>query len=376
VNESDAKDCVRDAPKKTDPSSTTDQPKSRHALNSAPSILQNDASDPSGRYTLSTRILQVSRFLPKATADSLTASNAAAREQLRQADKRRLYLLSEGTVSPSSTLYSMLSKVELDMRSASFKQRQKLLKLNPNLGLSLTRLSVRNLPRSVGSKELKQLAREAVVGFATDVKAGKRTALSGEENRRGEEEMRELEAQRTKKGVGIVKQAKVVFEGRDGGAGSGRSRGYGFIEYWSHRAALAGLRWLNGYVVKGKVEGERGKRLIVEFAIDNAQVVMRRGEREKRSREKKDPGANEQGGDSKRHDHRRRAGGRNASGDGRPEKGMKRKRGDEAVPEKTNAKKQKQSDQKEEVDDDEKNKIAKRNRIISKKRHARKSRKN
>ena len=116
--------------------------------------------------------------------------------------------------------------------------------------------------------------------------------------------MRESERLRKLKGKGIVKQAKVVFEGREGSkvseeSGAGRSRGYGFVEYSSHRWALMGLRWLNGYSVGARpVEGakghptatedpaERKRRLIAEFAIENAQVVMRRQEREEKARER------------------------------------------------------------------------------------------
>lgn len=105
---------------------------------------------------------------------------------------------------------------------------------------------------------------------------------------------------RRAKGKGIVRQAKVVFEGREGtkvteGSGAGRSRGYGFIEYTSHRWALMGLRWLNGHAVGpvnqaaspfSSVSAPREwmKRLIVEFAIENAQVVNRRKEREAQAR--------------------------------------------------------------------------------------------
>lgn len=54
-----------------------------------------------------------------------------------------------------------------------------------------------------------------------------------------------------------------------------------------------GLRWLNGHGI-GPVKGaapvlgpkERNKRLIVEFAIENAQVVGRRHEREAKARER------------------------------------------------------------------------------------------
>ena len=143
------------------------------------------------------------------------------------------------------------------------------------------------------SKELKELARKAVVGFASDVKAGIRQPLSKEELARGAEESREAEKVRKAKGKGIVRQAKIVFEGVEGGkvredSGAGRSRGYGFIEYTSHRCALMGLRWLNGHSIEAhgsqdtgvNDSRERKKRLITEFALENAQVVGRRRGRE------------------------------------------------------------------------------------------------
>jgi nucleolar protein 4 len=180
------------------------------------------------------------------------------------------------------------------MREASVKQRKQLIETNPALHLSLTRLAIRNIPRTVSSKMLKELARNAVVGFATDVKEGKRQKLSKEELNRGSQEMKEAEHERKKRGKGVVRQAKVVFETREGTKvpetdGTGRSRGYGFIEYYTHRCALMGLRWLNGYMVdyqtstkkkgvKADLE-EKKKRLVVEFAIENAQVVSRRRER-------------------------------------------------------------------------------------------------
>jgi nucleolar protein 4 len=187
------------------------------------------------------------------------------------------------------------------MREASAKQRKSLIESNPTLHISLTRLSIRNIPRTVTSKDLKALAREAVVGFAKDVKAGTRDRLSKEEVARGGEEMKAAERERKLKGKGLVKQAKIVFEGLEGGKvqeGAGRSRGYGFIEYHTHRSALMGLRWLNGHSIgytatekKSKKESkddvqERKKRLIVEFAIENAQVVSRRKDLEIKSRDR------------------------------------------------------------------------------------------
>ncbi|KAK5465274.1 RNA recognition motif-containing protein [Exophiala xenobiotica] len=353
----DAKACVKDAPKHDALAGNADNDKKRKGEPLKHSVLQNEATDPSGRYTLEGRVLQVSRALSKGDAER-RANEASEKRDIRDRDKRRLYLLSEGSIPRGSQLYEQLGKPEIDIRESSARQRQRIIKNNPNLGLSLTRLSVRNLPRSIDGKALKALAREAVVGFAQDAKAGLRQPLSKEELRRGGEEEREAEQQRKRAGKGIVKQAKIVFEDQKGSKvqdGAGRSRGYGFIEYFSHRNALAGLRWLNGHMVKAS-GGERGKRLIVEFAIENAQVVQRRSEQERRAREHRANKTNEKGPRGNAQDDRAKT-----------PQGKKRKHNDgdeKAKPETSEA-----------PDSEEKNRVAKRNRIIAKKRQARKTRK-
>ncbi|KIW91158.1 uncharacterized protein Z519_08053 [Cladophialophora bantiana CBS 173.52] len=358
-NIDDAKACVKGAPRHEMPSEPATNNKKRRGESLKHSILENEAVDTSGRYTLEGRVLQVSRALSREDAER-RASEASAKRDIRDRDKRRLYLLSEGSIPRGSKLHEQLGKAEIDLRESSARQRQRLIKSNPNLCLSLTRLSVRNLPRGIGSKELKALAREAVVGFAKDVKAGLRQPLSKEELRRGGSEMQEAERRRKLSGKGIVKQAKVVFEDKEGSKvkeGAGRSRGYGFIEYVSHRNALAGLRWLNGHMVKPENAGaERGKRLIVEFAIENAQVIQRRSERERKARE---------GGRTKAKDSKQDM----SEISGKVSK--KRKRGDRNE----GASASKASKGLEPLDPEEKNRIAKRNRIIAKKRQARKARK-
>ena len=297
-NQHDADSCLREAPRLQ---ATAEQMRTNKGTTVKQSILEDTGLDRTGRYTIDGRVLHVSRAVDRKEATRLTVAGTTLRD-VRDKDKRRLYLLSEGTVPSGSPLYNQLSATEIKMREDSAKQRQSLTRSNPTLHLSLTRLSVRNLPRSVTSKDLKALAREAVVGFARDVKAGTRRQLSKEEMSRGGEEMREAERLRKAKGKGIVKQTKVVFEGREGtkvaeDSGAGRSRGYGFIEYSSHRWALMGLRWLNGHAIgpsnsdstssaPAQAAKERKKRLIVEFAIENAQVVGRRHEREAKARER------------------------------------------------------------------------------------------
>lgn len=82
----------------------------------------------------------------------------------------------------------------------------------------------------------------------------------------------------------------------------GRSRGYGFVEFRDHKAALMGLRWLNAHEVSREemfaglteeevefklrqTEDNRRRRLVVEFAIENAQVTKRRKENIIKARE-------------------------------------------------------------------------------------------
>jgi nucleolar protein 4 len=293
-NEDEGESCLRKAPRQSIGSQFQ---ASKGNTGMKHSILENELSDSSGCYTIDGRVLQVSRAVDRSEAARLTEEGTNLRDR-RDRDKRRLYLLSEGTIPSNSPLYETLPASERLLRESSAKQRKTIIQNNPTLHLSLTRLSIRNIPRRITSKDLKALAREAVVEFAKDVKAGKRQQLSKEENARGGDEMKEGEKVRKSKGKGIVKQAKIVYEGREGGkvtedSGAGRSRGYGFIEYSSHRWALMGLRWLNGHMVKTQVVNairedpqERKKRLIVEFAIENAQVVMRRKQQESKARER------------------------------------------------------------------------------------------
>ncbi|KAI1928134.1 RNA recognition motif-containing protein [Ophidiomyces ophidiicola] len=367
--EDDTKACLLEAPRQMDQQSKDFKPHSATGMKK--SVLEDEKNDPSGKYTMDGRVLQISQAVSRREAGRLEAEGTSRRDA-RDKDKRKLFLLSEGTIATNSPLYSKLSPSEVAMREASVKQRQKLIKSNPMLHISLTRLSVRNIPRNVDSKALKQLAREAVVGFATDVKKGLRQPLSKDELFRSADLMKEQEKLRKIKGKGIVKQAKVIFEGREGSkiqetSGAGRSRGYGFIEYTTHRSALMGLRWLNGHAVGAlgatKIDAdEKKKRLIVEFAIENAQVVKRRQESEIKARTQKERGP---------HD-KRKSDRHNTNSEG-IKRGAKRKR-----PERSGGgsdeKKLKPSEQGSAKPEDQ-NHLAKRNRIIAKKRMLRKTRK-
>jgi len=380
----DAYGCLREIPMRT--GANAQEPTNK--LSSGPSVLQNTETDPTGRYTLDGRVLQITQAVEKNQANKFTEEGNAHRDR-RDKDKRRLYLLSEGTIASNTKLWESLPPSEQTMREASLRQRKALIEGNPSLSLSLTRLSVRNIPRSIDSKALKALAREAVVGFATELKQGKRQRLSHEELERGGEEMVNADLARKDAGKGIVKQAKVVFESEAGSkisekGGAGRSRGYGFIEYYTHRSALMGLRWLNGHSVgytvaqqqKGVPHGSKAaqqealqdkkKRLIVEFAIENAQVVHRRQDREQKARER-----------SKAVQQRREAGEIVPSERVQDNKGkalMKVRKRKRAKDEAKSAKKTKLEAREEEAKMTENEKTAKRNQIIGRKRQMRRNR--
>lgn len=256
--------------------------------------------DVSKEYVYEGRILSITSAVDRSSALRLAEKNMERKKEAlgkspADKDKRNLYLINEGRITENSKLAQFISKTDLELREKSYKLRVQQLNKNPTLHLSLTRLAVRNLPRSMNAKSLKALGRKAVVQFATEVKAEQRQPLSKEEVNRSIKFKHEDEIQEMKKSkhAGVVKQAKVVMEVK-GTGDVGRSRGYGFIEYRDHKAALMGLRWLNAHEVTPEeaVEGltdeekksvrskESGKRrLIVEFAVENAQVVKRRKEK-------------------------------------------------------------------------------------------------
>lgn len=244
------------------------------------------------KFILGGRLLDVNETLSKNDAAKRVDKNDAEKraQKGKGVDKRNLFLLNEGRIGGDHPLLPALSESDKALRSASYSQRKSLVARNPGLHLSLSRLSIRNLPRHVGDKELKYLGRQSIVGFGQDVKNDLREPISKEEIAR--------DITGNKGSTGVVKQAKVVFE-KDGS----RSRGYGFISFASHRFALMALRWLNARQIGSNLDlvemknakpleqrevplelDDRKRRLIVEFAIENVSVVKRREDKQTGSR--------------------------------------------------------------------------------------------
>ncbi|KAG2186530.1 hypothetical protein INT44_002754 [Umbelopsis vinacea] len=215
------------------------------------------------KFTLQGRVLDVNRAVERNEANKLMEANALKKQK---EDKRNIYLMKEGVIFADTPAAATLTEPELRKRQMSFAARKKLLATNPALYISKTRLSIRNLPLKTDDKDLKQIGFECITKFKTETKTGQRTDLSPDEKAEGWSFKP------------FVKQAKIIRskDRVDSATQKLRSKGYGFLEYRTHSHALAALRYLNN---NSKVFPGDPRRLIVEFSVDNKDVVERRSQR-------------------------------------------------------------------------------------------------
>jgi nucleolar protein 4 len=177
----------------------------------------------------------------------------------QKGDKRNTYLMREGVVFPNSPAAAALPAVEVEKRQAAFNARKTLLRSNPSLYISKTRLSVRQLPLFVTDRGLKRLGIYATREFDAEVAAGTREgftraeeqdatlspALEGKKPKRGERQTAVVQSK-------IVRQQEKI----DPLTNAGRSKGYGFLEMRSHKEALKVLRWANNNPAVGPLVWE------------------------------------------------------------------------------------------------------------------------
>ncbi|KAH7099952.1 hypothetical protein BKA62DRAFT_268558 [Auriculariales sp. MPI-PUGE-AT-0066] len=225
------------------------------------SILTPDPSSSLARsLVLHGRTLDVTRAVTRDEAGKLKEQGERQREK---ADKRNLYLMREGVIFPNSPAAVTLVPAELEKRQASYNARRALLRSNPSLYVSKTRLSVRQLPPWASERVLKRLATHAARAFEFEVKAGSRQPLADDELHPPEDEepaqvqvqVQEQDSEdktqkkrwRPGERATVVSQAKIVRQADrlDPLTGKGRSRGYGFLQMTSHADALRVLRWAN-----------------------------------------------------------------------------------------------------------------------------------
>ncbi|KAJ3010994.1 RNA recognition motif-containing protein [Thoreauomyces humboldtii] len=299
----------------------TPDPKAQKSKKLAPtvSILAPEPSLTAGLtpFTVGGRFLNVTLAVNRADASQMAEDGKLRR---RAEDQRNLYLMREGVIFPESEAAKTLTEVELEKRTSSFAERKRVLATNPNLFISRTRLSVRSLGAKVDDKELKKVAGIAVRKFWDEVGKGLREGMEPEVVK---EEVGEGRPVPSGSRRAVITQAKILRskDRVDQDTKLQKSKGYGFIEFESHADALACLRWMNNNPrafraapvkdtpvvapVKGKkgakgkkvkqpppppppveetpeqaeLAAAKGKRPIVEFAIENRQILKKRDER-------------------------------------------------------------------------------------------------
>jgi nucleolar protein 4 len=212
-------------------------------------------ADPSGstasRLTLHGRVLAAVLAVSKGDADKLREDRD--KKGAAKTDRRNLYLMREGVIFPSWAIAKTLSAADMDARQSSYDARKGLLRSNPSLYISRTRLSIRQIPLYVSDGMLKRLANYAIKEFDRDVKGGFQKPLTEDEklgfvaDASGTKES-SIKVER-RKGIPLarVRQSKILRQNDrvDPVTGLGRSKGYGFLELGSHADALRVVRWAN-----------------------------------------------------------------------------------------------------------------------------------
>ena len=167
-------------------------------------------------------------------------------------------------ILPDSPIAASLHKADAEARNSSYEARKGLLRTNPSLYVSRTRLSVRQIPLYVTDGLWRRLANHAVKEFRREFKEGKRPGLSKDELLVDPDDVlgagRAPSAPVVKKDGKVipprrVRQAKVLRQADrvDSLLGLGRSKGYGFLELNTHADALRVLRWANANKEVGRL---------------------------------------------------------------------------------------------------------------------------
>lgn len=188
----------------------------------------------------------VLRVLSRTDAQEAVSAQQKKKKRTKVAadDPRNLYLLQEGLILPDSPAAKGLHPRYLQMIEDDYAARKQQL-TNSNYFVSKTRLSVRNLPRTMSENDMRRLFAEQARVYL------KRHPEDTEKGKWGK--------------YGPIRNVKLLKDT------AGVSRGYGFIEFVNHNVALNALRMLNN---NPTVFGNQ-RRLMVTFAIENTDAVQK-----------------------------------------------------------------------------------------------------
>ncbi|ORY21458.1 hypothetical protein BCR39DRAFT_553517 [Naematelia encephala] len=260
-----------------------------------PSVLTADPSSALvSKLVLHGRTLEVSRAVTRETAGQMKEDGERARIA---GDKRNTYLMREGVIFPNSPAAQGLPEAEIEKRQQAFNARRTLLRSNPSLYISKTRLSIRQLPLFVTDRTLKRLGIHAVRAFGDEVASGEREGLSrAEETDNTLSPALEARAESSKKSKKrgeretAVIQSKVVRQSEkvDPLTGTGKSKGYGFLEMRSHKDALKVLRYANNNPAVGPIMWEWWKTEMAEVLERTKKALKELNDGEKEVKEGKE----------------------------------------------------------------------------------------
>lgn len=213
------------------------------AFQAPPSLLDESKPLDSLKYTENTRWTIKGRLIQVMPAVNRDDISKIEKDKIRK-DKRNLYLTKVGILSKSEM--QEISQEDRKKRLRSQQERAIQLKELNNY-VSMTRLSIRNLPANITESKLKSLCKEMVLS---------------------KRECNEV----------VIKQVKIIKLEREGKNGSIlRPSGYAFVEFLDHEDAMACLLSMNNHPTLFKND----KRPIIEFAIENGKIMKQRQEREK-----------------------------------------------------------------------------------------------
>jgi len=174
----------------------------------------------------------------------------------KKEDPRHLRLAYIGGLNPNSEEVQDLPPAQRAKVISSWKDK-KLKLASPNFHVSDVRLSIRNLPKSINEKALREVFRRAA-----------RKNLPPSVNP-------------------AIRQVKIVMENSNVPANEkGKSRGFGFVEFVDHRAAMNALN--NSNNIAGIIPKYPNIKITVEFAVDNVQKLNIRKDRLKRDLQRKE----------------------------------------------------------------------------------------
>ena len=203
-----------------------------------------------GSMTLLGQSINLTSAKDKSTADK----DAEARRQKhdQQESRRNLHLAKLGLKASGDEGFEELPLQERRKREDAWAQKKEKLK-SPNFLVSDVRLSIRNLPPAIDEDKLRSIALSAAAS-SSGASSSKRKAAAAADAA----------------GPPKIRQVKIIRdEQRLDERGTPRSRGFGFVQFESHEHALSALNAMadNDNLLP------HGRRLLVEFAVDNVQKL-------------------------------------------------------------------------------------------------------